>query len=426
MRRAPLYAVAVLAVLLGVAAGVVVVRHAAVVSAEWSSQTEGAPAGSMSVQGDVTAAFYYQGFLTEDGLPVTGRREMEFQLWTTGKGSEQVGVTLTRTVEVQDGQFSTSLGWGPNEFNGRGLVLQVRARDASGAWHSLGRRNILPVPYAMSLLPGANIVRERGGAVLSLQNKDGDGLVANSTADGVIGRTSSTDDAMAGVKGQAMNARGEAKGGSFSSFSGVGVYGASMGSHGVEGRGGSLYGSYGGYFSGYGGVYGKATGRRPPGYAGRFEGDVSITEGLEVEGPVVMTGDIWSLTVNDRARIRSAYITGTLTAGALVVNGPAMGSFLRPEWDSRWTALAQSATKTFTHGLGGDPSDYFVDFQCRDTGAMGINTYGFGGLSVTVPPRPAFARGAYYRNLTDSSVRVFRLKDDDYCDEVRVRIWIIR
>jgi hypothetical protein len=422
------YAVTVLAVLLGVAAGVALASYSSVVMAERAAQAGEAPAGSMSVQGDVTAAFYYQGFLTEDGLPVTGRREMEFQLWTSGKQAEQVGVTLTRMVQVQDGQFSTSLGWGPKEFNGRGLVLQVRAKDSSGAWHSLGRKSILPVPYAMSLLPGAKVVRESGGAVLSLQNKGGDGLVANSTADGVTGWTSSTDDTMAGVKGQAMNTRGEAKGGYFSSFSGVGVYGASLGSHGVEGKGGSLNGSYGGYFTGHGGVYGRSTGRTPPGYAGRFEGDVSITDGLEVHGPVVMTGEIWSLTVNDRARFRSAYVTGTLTTGALVVNGPALGSFLRPQWDSHWTAVGKGASKSFTHDVGGDPSNYFVDFQCRDTGSggMGINSYGYGGISVTVPPRPAFARGAYYKNLTDTTVRVYRLQHDDHCNQVRVRIWLIR
>ena len=392
--------------------------------ADGRGDSEAAP---MAVQGELVAAFYYQGFLTEDDAPVTGTREMEFQLWSKDKIPEQVSVTLNRTVQVQDGQFSTSLGWGRDEFDGRGLELQVRVQDASGTWHSLGRESILAVPYAMSLIPGANIEREAGPHVLHLANQGGSGLTSTADADAVYGLTTGDDDGSAGVKGQSSSTHGESKGGSFSSVLGVGAYGASLGNHGVQGHGGSLDGNYGGYFTGDGGVYAEATGSRS-GDAGHFVGDVSISDSLDVDGPVVMTGDIWGLTVRDRLRSNTVHVTSTIYTGALVVEGPSFGSFVRPEWDSEWQSIGRGSTATYTHDIGGDPSDYVADFQCRDTtsGGMGIHIFGIGGLSVTQPPAPVDSRGAYYRNLTSSSVKVYRLPDDDYCDQVRVRLWLIR
>ena len=54
------------------------------------------------------------------------------------------------------------------------LWLAVRAQD-SGVWRDLGRLQILAVPYAMSLMPGATIEAQTGS----------DAIVVSGVHDGI-------------------------------------------------------------------------------------------------------------------------------------------------------------------------------------------------------------------------------------------------
>ena len=113
------------------------------------------PIEDSAVAGDLSNGFSYQGVLTENGVPVSGNRDMEFKLYDAGSGGSQVGSTISQNVPVSNGQFNVALNWGRDKIDGKALWLRVRARDGDGVWRDLGRTQIKAVPYAMSLKPGA-------------------------------------------------------------------------------------------------------------------------------------------------------------------------------------------------------------------------------------------------------------------------------
>ncbi len=90
-------------------------------------------------------------------------------------------------------------------------------------------------------------------------------------------------------------------------------------------------------------------------------------------------------------------------------------------WNSGWVDVATDTAVTFTHNLGGNPDDYAVElwFRDTDTGGIGINSFGAGGLEAG-----GNFLGAHWQELTDTTVEVVRRRDDTFADQVRVRIWI--
>jgi len=202
---------------------------------------------SLETEADLGSGFYYQGTLLESGAPVTGSRQMEFRLWDAASGGAAVGSTLTPTVAVNRGQFSVVLSWS-GAFTGAARWLGVRAKDSGGTWRDLGRRQILAVPYATSLMPGATIDRASAGNTLTvLAHGSGyplraiaygtgyDGVWGTGTNQGVYGDTTGTGASDAGVFGGALADSGYAKGGYFYSQMGIGVYGTSDTVEGVYG-----------------------------------------------------------------------------------------------------------------------------------------------------------------------------------------------
>ncbi len=196
---------------------------------------------------DLGNGFYYQGILTESGVPVTGSRAMEFRLWDAATGGASVGGTLTPTVSVSRGQFTVVLTW-PNAFQGRARWLGVRAKDAVGTWHDLGRRQILAVPYATSLMPGARVDGAGASNTLTLVSTGNayplraiasgagfDGVWGTGTNQGVYGDTTGSGAYDSGVFGGSWATSGAAKGGYFYSYRGIGVYGVSDTVEGVYG-----------------------------------------------------------------------------------------------------------------------------------------------------------------------------------------------
>lgn len=99
-----------------------------------------------------------------------------------------------------------------------------------------------------------------------------------------------------------------------------------------------------------------------------------------------------------------------------------------PDYDSGWTSLTPgAASTTLTHSLGGDADDYVVDMQYRSTGD-GVNQRYYGGADFGATAlsgsREDDRVGLYWRSLNNSTINLFRRAEDNYADDVRVRIWV--
>jgi uncharacterized repeat protein (TIGR01451 family) len=89
-----------------------------------------------------------------------------------------------------------------------------------------------------------------------------------------------------------------------------------------------------------------------------------------------------------------------------------------PNYDSGWVSVAQNETRTFPHGLGGNPNGYVVRVSAQSA-AVGINMRAAGGLEAN-----SNFYGVTWQNLTGNTINVFRFPNDVFADQVRVRIWV--
>lgn len=109
--------------------------------------------GDVSLTAALSSKISYQGVLRENGQPVSGSRNMIFRLYSNPACSTQVGGNIVKSgVPVTGGRFTVNLDVNHRDFNGQGLWLRVQVGDTN-----LGCEEILPVPYALSLRPGAHI-----------------------------------------------------------------------------------------------------------------------------------------------------------------------------------------------------------------------------------------------------------------------------
>jgi hypothetical protein len=163
---------------------------------------------------------------------------MTFRLYSDNSCATQVGSNIVRNdVTVTDGLFSVKLNVSQSHFNGQGLWLGV---DVGNTGANNVCDEILPVPYALSLRPGAEITGNREPALFA---RSGYAWAQLATY-----KIISSYPYSAGVWGWTDD----------------------PGSIGVAGDGAS----YGGYFRGYVGVYGEAANAN--GHAGVFVGNVAI------------------------------------------------------------------------------------------------------------------------------------------------------
>ncbi len=94
------------------------------------------------------------------------------------------------------------------------------------------------------------------------------------------------------------------------------------------------------------------------------------------------------------------------------------GDFPRPNYDSGFSAIDAGTAVTFTHNLGGNTDNYFVDLICQSFAGpfdWGLDQDSFGSVET----------GAGWFRLDTAEVRVRRGADDSFCNEVRVRIWVM-
>lgn len=111
------------------------------------------PQGAPSIEAVVSSKFSYQGVLKEGGSPATGSRDMTFRLYSDSLCIGQVGSDIVKNdVPVAHGLFSVDLEVMQSLFNGQALWLEVVVGSTA-----IGCQEILAVPYALSLNPGAII-----------------------------------------------------------------------------------------------------------------------------------------------------------------------------------------------------------------------------------------------------------------------------
>lgn len=114
--------------------------------------------GGVSPQAVMTPLLQYQGRLTDPGgTPLDGTYQISFRLYNVASGGSPLW-TETEPVPVQGGLLNSVLGdstpLSMELFDGQALWLAVQVE---GDAEATPRQPVLPVAYAMSLVPGAVI-----------------------------------------------------------------------------------------------------------------------------------------------------------------------------------------------------------------------------------------------------------------------------
>jgi hypothetical protein len=256
--------------------------------------------GGAVIAAPLSESINYQGRLTDPstGDPVpNGTYTMRFELYDDATAGTLLWDSGNQSVQVANGLFNVKLNVDQEDFNGQALWLRIAV---GGQWLT-PRREILPVPYALSLRPGAEIAGSvSGDEALHVRN---DSSAMGST--GVFGWAYATSGQTFGVWGTSRSTAGTGVYGNADATSGTtyGVYGVvnSSAGHGVHGKG-PTYGVYGESTATSGeawgvhgvsastsgrGVHGRATATSGTTYGGRFTSD--STSGYGVYGHTTAT-----------------------------------------------------------------------------------------------------------------------------------------
>ena len=142
---------------------------------------------SIATADTVTQDITYQGLLTDSGgTPLTGTYAITFNLYDVDYGGSPLA-TSVQHVLCTNGQFTTPVTFDPSLFDGRALWLGIAVeRDPE----MNPRQEIRPVPYAMSLRPGAVISDSTPGwLMMALNRGTGPALMGQSwDGEGIFGR----------------------------------------------------------------------------------------------------------------------------------------------------------------------------------------------------------------------------------------------
>jgi len=177
--------------------------------------SEGEMTGAAVSAASVTDSINYQGRLTDSSVsPLTGTYTMTFGLYNVSTGGTALATDM-HDVDVTDGLFNTHIdfGFGTNYFDGRELWLGVAVGTDS---EMTPRQELRPVPYALSLRPGAEIIGSVRGHVLKVKNTAdwSCGVCADATGDGGYGVFAVSD------KGYGVYGKGGKYGGYFTTNQG--------------------------------------------------------------------------------------------------------------------------------------------------------------------------------------------------------------
>jgi hypothetical protein len=328
------------------------------------------PQGALSIEASVAGKFSYQGMLREDGVPVSGRRDMVFQLFTGEGCTLPYGDVISiPDVEVSAGLFSVELSFNPYYFYGVRVWLGIQVDGTT-----VGCQEILPVPYALSLKPGAWI-----------QDSQEDWQIIHAVNTASIGRSY-------GLLGWSR------------SPDGAGVL-----AKGVE-NGADLI------LAGDSSSQDNGTICSDPAYPSS-DIVVRVNDTVRIDLDDDGDGEDADFEIRDKD---DNLIFDVDDGGAVVFGGAGIAAFPRPAYDSGWVALSQSQCEVLTHGLGGSVDNYVVDIQLREGSSRHI--MGLGGLSDAATSNND--EGGWWRNLTTTSVEICRNYSDYLLDSIRIRIWV--
>lgn len=115
---------------------------------------------------------------------------------------------------------------------------------------------------------------------------------------------------------------------------------------------------------------------------------------------------------------KDAGINSTLIVnGNLEVTGEITGKcgLPPPDYDSGWEWIGKGSSNTLTHNVGGNPDNYLVDVKFKDSsGYRGIHNFNYGTDGFN---------GAFWCNLTSTTIKLTRGSEDIGCNHGRVLIW---
>jgi hypothetical protein len=138
----------------------------------------------------VTQSITYQGKLTDAaGNPLTGTYTVMFSLYEVSSGGTALA-TDTHSVEASKGLFTTQITSDLKYFDGRALWLGIKVGADPAEMNP--RQEIRPVPYALSIRPGATVMGSISPWALKVQNSAGTGLAAITGNDFNPGMTANT------------------------------------------------------------------------------------------------------------------------------------------------------------------------------------------------------------------------------------------
>jgi len=125
----------------------------------------------------VTQSITYQGKLTNAaGSPLTGTYSVKFSLYQASSGGTALA-SSTQSVTSTNGLFTTPIAFSPGFFDGRALWLGIQVGTDP---EMTPRQEIRPVPYALSLRPGALITADgnENGIRVNKSDTGGEGFLA--------------------------------------------------------------------------------------------------------------------------------------------------------------------------------------------------------------------------------------------------------
>ncbi len=275
----------------------------------------------VAIDATVASRISYQGVLRENGAPVTGTRNLVFEFWDNSAciGSSPSFTVSKPGVAISNGLFNVALDTPPSRFTGGAYWLRVRVGSTA-----LGCQEILPVPYALTLRPGATI--HALDTALYLESNSGNALVATTsttgggpTAVGVVGKSTATTGGWAGVMGEVASRSDWTVGvlGRATATSGItsGVWGQTESTaSGARGVTGWAHGASGATT----GVRGDSQSNAGTGVAGFANATTGSTHGVYGE---TMSHSDWTVAVWGNARGQSGVTTGVWGTTNSTTNG---------------------------------------------------------------------------------------------------------
>jgi len=367
------------------------------------------PGGGVTIAGTVASSISYQGRLTDaDGNPVPDDTyTMQFQLYDAQSGGTMLWDSGAQSVQVANGLFNVELDVDQADFNGQELWLRVQV---AGEWMT-DRQQILPVPYALSLRPGAVISDTTSYVRLNHYLKTVPPLIFTfkhgvyAKAEGATfnyGVYGLSSGAGAGVYGSSDTSTGVEG----YSTGGDGVRGTSTVRYGVYGNGGSDTDDYGGYFVGWRGVYGEGEAS----YGGYFVGanvglhaETDATDGRGLRGYANATSGT-NYGVVGMSNSPSGY-GGYFYNNAS--NGDAMGVYGKSNSVNGYGGYFENTTSgdTSSYGVYGKIGTWAgsAGYFRSDSYGTGVTGYSTGGTGVYAYGIPAiFARSDSGSNIIEA------------------------